>query len=139
MNFLEFTILWTDYDGMFKLAVRASSSTHAAYHETYLYPEDLEAFATELKDYPRASDAEVVLECGSKALNFHDYFRLRVFLLKLTGHSALEFESEVRGDPPLRAESHFFIPGWPADFNRLGSKLIAWLADTSAPVRIEWE
>jgi len=138
MNFLEFKILWTDYEGMVKLAVSGSSSTHAAYHETHLYPEDLKAFAEELKEYPRASDAEVVLECGGKGPNVHDYFRLRVFLLKVTGASALEFESEVRGDPPLRAESHFFIPGWPGDFNRVGTKLIAWLGDTSTPLRIEW-
>jgi hypothetical protein len=139
MNFLEFKILWTDSDGMVQLAVSASSLTHTAYHETYLYPTDLKAFAAELKEYPRDMDAEVVLECGAKAPNVRDYFRLRVFLLKRTGLSALEFESEVRGDPPLRAESHFFIPGWPADFNHMGSKLLAWLADTSAPVRIEWE
>lgn len=139
MNSLEIEILWTDDDGMVKLAVRASSFTHAAYHETYLYPDDLAAFAAELKEYPRANDHEIALECGSKAPNVHDYFRLRVFLLKRTGPSALEFESEVRGDPPYSAESHFFIPGWPADFNRLGSELIAWLADPSAPLRIEWE
>jgi hypothetical protein len=139
MNSLEFKILWTDDDGMVQLGVRASNFTHAAYHETYLYPEDLQAFAAELKEYPRAVDAEVVLECGAKARNFHDYFRLRLFLLKPTGQSALELESEVRGDPPLRAESHFFIPGWPADFNRLGSALLAWLADTTEPMRIEWK
>lgn len=139
MNFLELKILWTDDDGMVKLGVRVSSVTHAAYHETYLYPEDLEAFAAELKEYPRGIDAEVVLESGGKGPKVHDYFRLRVFLVKRTGLSALEFESEVRGDPPLRSESHFFLPGWPADFNRMGSELLAWLADTSAPVRIEWE
>lgn len=38
MNYLEFKILWTDDDGMVKLGVRASSFTHTAYHETYLYP-----------------------------------------------------------------------------------------------------
>jgi hypothetical protein len=123
---------------MVQLGVRASSFTHAAYHETYLYPDELEAFAAELKEYPRAIDAEVVLECGSKAPKWHDYFRMRVFLLKPTGQSALELESEVRGDPPIRAEIHFFIAGNPADFNRMGSELIAWLADTSAPLRIEW-
>ena len=139
MNSVEFTVLWTDYDGMFKLAVKGSSSLNAAYHETYLYPDDLEAFAAELKEFPRAAGAEVVLECGSKDPQWYGYFRMRVLLLSRRGPSALEIESEVREDPPVRAECHFFIPGMPADFNRLGSELTRWLADTSAPLCFEWK
>ncbi|HXS92152.1 MAG TPA: hypothetical protein VN705_22535 [Steroidobacteraceae bacterium] len=138
MNFLELTVLSTDDDGMVQLGVRAASSTHAAYHETHLYPDSLASFGEELKGFPRAVDTEVVLECGSKDPKWHDYFRMRVFLLKATGRSALELESEVRGTPPVRAESHFFIPGMPADFNRLGSGLVAWLANPSDPFRVEW-
>lgn len=139
MNSVEFTVQWTDSDGMVQLAVKASSSTHAAYHETYLYPESLGAFAAWLREFPQANGAEVVLESGSKDTKAYDYFRMRVVLLKPRGQSALEFESEVRGDPPTRAEIHFFIPGMPADFNRMGSELIAWLADTSEPLLIEWK
>ena len=140
MNSVGFTVLWTDYDGMFKLAVRASSYTHMAYHETYMYPQELETFAAELKEFPRAAGAEVVLESGSKDNpKAYDYFRMRVFLLTPLGYSALEFESEVREEPPVRAESHFFIPGMPSAFNRMGSSLSGWLADTSAPLLIEWK
>jgi hypothetical protein len=138
MNSVVFTVLWTDYDTMIKLGVKASSSIHAMYHETYLYPESLEEFAAALKDFPQSSTDEVVLESGSKEPKWHDYIPMRVFLLKLTGSSALEIESEVRGGPPVRAEAHFFIRGMPADFNRMGSALIAWLADTRMPLRIEW-
>ena len=123
---------------MVQLAVKVSSSFHAAYHETYLYPDSLEAFAAALKEFPRGTADEVVLECGSKDPKYYDYLRMRVFLVKPTGASALELESEVRGDPPVRAEAHFFIPGMPADFNNLGSALIGWLADTSLPLRFEW-
>ena len=139
MNSVEFTVLWTDYEGMFKLAVKASCPTHATYHETYMYPEELEAFAAELKEFPRAAAPEVVLESGAKDPQVYDYFRLRVFLLKPLGLSALEVESEVREHLPDRAEVHFFIPGMPADFNRMGSKLIGWLKDTSAPLVVEWK
>lgn len=124
MNSVEFTVLWTDDDSMFKLAVKASSSVHATYHEAYLYPKDLEEFATALKRYPRNSADEVILECGSKDPIWYGYLRLRVFLLSRRGPSALEVESEVREDLPFRAEAHFFIPGMPADFNRMGSGLI---------------
>ena len=139
MNSVEFAVVWTDYDGMFKVGVKASSSTHTAYHETYLYPDELEAFAAELKEFPRAAGAEVVLESGAKDPKYYDYFRMRVFLLKPLGLSALELESEVREDPPVRAEVHFFIPGMPADFNRMGSKLIEWLVDTNGPLVVEWK
>lgn len=139
MNSVEFSVLWTDYDGMFKLAVRASSSTHAAYHEIYLNPEELEAFAAGLKGFPQGAGAEVVLESGAKDPKFYGYFRMRVFLLRPQGYSALELESEVREDPPVTAEVHFFMPGMPADFNRMGSELTRWLADTSGPLVIEWK
>jgi hypothetical protein len=138
-NFVEFTVLWTDDDSMVRLAVKASSSVHVTYHETYLYPDDLEEFATALKEFPRSSADEVVLECGSKDPKWYGYLRLRVFLLSRRGTAALEVESEVREDPPVRAEAHFFIPGLPADFNKMGSALIAWLSDTRPPLRFEWK
>ena len=138
MNSVELTVLWTDDDGMIKLAVKASSSVHATYHEGYLYPDSLEEFAIALMEFPRDIADEVVLECGSKDPKWYGYLRLRVFLLTPTGRSALEVESDILEDPPDRAEAHFFIPGMPADFNRMGADLIAWLADTSLPLRFEW-
>ena len=138
MNSVELTVLWTDDDGMIKMAVKASSSLHATYNEAYLYPDSLEEFATALKEFPRNIEDEVVMECGSKDPKWHGYLRMRVFLLTPTGLSALEIESDVHEDPPDRAEAHFFIPGVPADFNRMGAELIAWLTDTSVPLRLEW-
>jgi len=139
MNSLEFKLLWTDdRDGMVQLAVKAVSADHAACNEIYLYPDELEEFAVRLKDFPQAADAEVVLECGSKDPEYYGYFWLRVFLLKPTGHSAVEIESEVHLDPPHRVEVRFFIPGMPADFNRMGADLMEWLANMSNPLRIEW-
>ena len=139
MNSVQFRILWTDDDGMIELAVKASGSTHTAYHKTYLYPYELEAFAAGLRDFPQVASPEVVLTSGSKDPKSYDYFRLRVLLLKPTGYSALEFDSEIRGDPPNRAEVHFFLPGLPADFNRMGSELSRWLTDTSEPLLFEWK
>lgn len=138
MNFVEFKVLWIDDDGMIQLAVKASNSVHAMYGEGYLYPDELEEFATALREFPRSSADEIVLECGSKDPKSYGYLRLRVFLLSLRGPSALEVESEVREDPPIRSEAHFFIPGLPADFNRIGADLTKWLADTRLPLRIEW-
>jgi hypothetical protein len=139
MNSIELTVLWTDDDGMLKLTVKVSSLVHATYHnEAYLYPDSLQEFASALKEFPRDSADEVVLESGSKEPKWYGYLRLRVFLLSPRGPSALEVESEVREDPPVRAEAHFFIPGMPADFNRMGAALTSWLADTTHPLRFEW-
>lgn len=76
------------------------------YHETYLYPNYLEAFATALQQFPRSSADEVILECGSKDPKWYGYLRLRVFLLSQRGPSASEVESEVREDPPVRSQSY---------------------------------
>lgn len=138
MNYLEFQVLWIDDDSMLQLGVRAANSFHAMHQEVYVYPEALEEFAAGLKEFPRDGAHEVGLRSGSKDPQWYGYLRMRLFLLKPTGLSALEIESEVRLAPPLRAEAHFFIPGLPADFNRIGSELNGWLSDTTRPFRIEW-
>ncbi|MFC4312199.1 hypothetical protein ACFPN2_24165 [Steroidobacter flavus] len=139
MNSLRFQVLWTDSDTMLSLAVTVSGSTHSTYHETYLYPETLTKFAAALENFPWNGATEASLESGAKDPQYHDYLRLRVFLIKPTGQSALEVESEVRGAAPLRAEAHFYVRGLPMDFNRVGAAINAWLTDTSAPLRVEWE
>ncbi len=131
--------MWTDDDGMLELSIRASSRAHTLYHETYVYPDALVAFGEKLKAFPQSATSEVALECGSKDPQFHDYIRLHLFVLKPTGSSALEIESEIGGSPPLRAENHFFIPGMPADFNRFGSELVAWVKNPDRPLRVEWQ
>ena len=138
MNSFELTVLGTDYDGLLELGLRASSEVHATYHEVYAYPATLTAFADDLKNFPSNVRSEVVVEFGSRDPHFHNYVRLRVFCLNPSGHSALEIESEARGAPPVCAECHFFIPGMPADFNRLGTMLAAWMEDPRIPMRAEW-
>jgi hypothetical protein len=139
MQSIHFEVLWTDYDGMLQLAIRASSETHTAYHETYSYPKDLMQFGEALKVYPTNQLSQAVFVSGSKEPQTHDFMQLKVFMLKSTGHSVLEFSSEVRGVPPVCAESHFFIPGFPADFNKLGAMLCDWLKNPDTPLAVEWQ
>ncbi|HEY5757543.1 MAG TPA: hypothetical protein VIU34_17060 [Steroidobacter sp.] len=58
MNFLQLEVVWTDSDDMLQLAVTATGTTHSAYHETYLYPESLAAFAAVLETFPTKGEAE---------------------------------------------------------------------------------
>jgi hypothetical protein len=103
-----------------------------------LYPNDLATFADALKAFPRDTKSEVVLEAGSKDPKWHGYLRLRVFVLNATGHSAMEVESDVRGSPPVSATSHFYVPGTPADFNRLGSEMSDWVKNPIDRLVVEW-
>lgn len=122
MNSAELTVVNEDDDGILMVAIRASSPSHSVYHETYLYPGDLVAFSDELMTFPRNQQAVVTIESGSKDSAYHEYIRICAFLHKANGRSLLEVESVVRGDDSARAEIHFFITGYPADFNRLGSE-----------------
>jgi hypothetical protein len=138
MSRVELSVVWTDDDGMLQLSIKTVSPTHASVQETYLYPDNLAKFADELRSFPRDTKSEVVLESGSKDPKWHDYLRLRVFVLKPTGYSAMEVESDVRGSPPVSATSHFYVPGTPADFNRLGSEMSDWLKNPIGRLVVEW-
>ena len=138
MSRFEFKVIWTDDDGMFQLGMSMSSSTHMTYHEAYVYPDSLSEFATALLSFPQDLKAEAILTCGSKDPQWYGYLRIRVFVLKPTGHSAMEIESDVRGVPPASATIHFFVPGAPADFNRLGTELLKWLERPAERLVVEW-
>jgi hypothetical protein len=138
MQRIGFEVIWTDDDGMFQLGVRVESATHSAYHETYTYPAGLLKFGEALAAYPNVVSSQVIFEAGSLNPEFHDFFRLKVFMLKVTGQSALEFTSVVRGSPPICSEDHFFVSGLPADFNRLGVALQDWLKKPDVPLVVEW-
>ena len=138
MSRIEFAVVWTDDDGMLQLQFKASTASHMTDHETYAYPDSLVKFGTALVEFPRDLKAEAILECGSKDPKWSDHLRLRVFVLKPAGHSAMEIESEVRGTPPVCATTHFYVPGKPADFNRLGTELLKWLARPAERLVVEW-
>jgi hypothetical protein len=135
---LEFKVLWRDSDEMLKLQVAASNGTHAAIHETYIYPQELQEFGTRLQDFPCEGAREVILESGSDDPRCHDQMCLRAFLLLPTGRSALEVKFETRGIPPASSRHLFYLTGEPAAFNRLGADLCAWETDKDAPMISEW-
>lgn len=51
----------------------------------------------------------------------------------------MEFETEVRGDPPVKAQCHFYISGLPADFNRIGKELAEWIRAPSERLQLKWQ
>ena len=96
-------------------------------------------FAQQLQEFPQDLKSNVVLELGSQTQEAHDYLLMKVLVLAPTGHSALEYRSRVCGRPPVRADSHFYVPGMPADFNSLGARLVAWLSEPKSPMIFEWD
>lgn len=139
MSRVEIKVLWTDDDGMLEAGFKIASSIHCTYHETYLYPESLATFAKSLIGFPESTDSEVVLKCGSADPKFRDSLELRAFVSNPGGHSALEVRSIVRGTPPVSAETHFYVPAMPADLNRLGAELSAWLESPTENLVVEWK
>ena len=135
---LEFKVLWRDTDEMLQLQIAASNATHAAVHETYVYPRELKEFGTRLQDFPSEGAREVTLESGSNDPRCRDQMSLRAFLLLPTGRSAIEVKFETRGDPPASSRHLFYLTGEPAAFNRLGADLLAWNTDTDVPMITEW-
>jgi hypothetical protein len=138
MNSIVLTVLWTDSDEMLQLGIRLSSRAHMLYHETYIYPDELMAFAKGMMTFPQNANSEVTMESGSRDPKLSDYIRLRAFVLTPNGHSAIEVESQIPGAAPLLAENHFYIPGLSADFDRLGADMAKWLGMRDEPLQVEW-
>jgi len=45
---------------------------------------------------------------------------------------------DVRGTPPNRSMSNFFLRCNPADLNELGRRIKAWLPNPSDQLAVEW-
>lgn len=138
MERVEFKTLWVDDDGMLSISVTASNGRNANSLDTFIYPNQLLAFAGELEKFPSSPGHEPLLESGSADPKWHDHLKIRAFMHDAAGHSAFEFRMENRGSPPAAAASHFYLPCNPADVNSLGAMLRVWLKDPSMPLCLEW-
>ena len=138
MPLLAFKSLWSDDDSMLQVAVTAANSTANATMEAYLYPDQIENFASELERFPTGAAHEVELESGSSNPKWYGHLRLRVYVKDGVGHSAVEVLMDRRGDPPNRASHHFYLPCNPADMNELGRRLKQWISEPSRQAAVEW-
>jgi hypothetical protein len=135
---VELKTIWTDYDGMLKIMVRASGAGIAASIEIYSYPADVEAFASRLEAFPISPKDEVVWESGGPDPKWYEHMLLRAYVLNGSGHSAIEVLMDVRGAPPNRSKSNFFLRCNPADLNELGRGIKAWLPNPKEHLSVEW-
>src|SRR5690606_28437008 len=97
------------------------------------------AFAEALTHFPTGANSEYQLVCGAKDPAWHDYLRMQASLIRATGQSVLEIESQVRGSPPATAECHFYVAGMPADFNAMGAAISAWVQNPREMLHVEWK
>jgi hypothetical protein len=135
---VELKSVWTDDDGMLQIAVRAVGEGNAASMEVYSYPADIELFASRLEAFPCSPKDEVCWESGETDPKWHGHMLLRAHVLNGSGHSAIEVVMDVRGDPPGRSKSNFYLRCNPADLNELGRRIKAWLPDSSEQLAVEW-
>jgi hypothetical protein len=138
MSRVELKKVWTDNDGMLQLEVGASNGRTSARMELYAYPADVLSFASALEGFPANAESEVVWESGGADPKWFGHMRLRAHVLDGSGHSALEILMEVRGIPPNSAMSKFSLRSNPADLNELGRRIMAWLAEPSEQLTVEW-
>lgn len=138
MPFIAFKSVSSDDDGMLQIDVTAANSYAAATMDVYLYPDEIENFATELERFPTALAHEVVLESGSSDPKWYGHLRVRVYVMDRAGHSAVEVLMDRRGKPPGRASHHFYLTCNPADMNELGRRLKQWISHPAQEVRVEW-
>ena len=135
---VELKTIWTDDDGMLQIVVGAFSGSSSASMEVYTYPADVESFAVQLQTFPATHLDEVAWESGDTDPKWYGHMLLRAHVLDGVGHSAIEVLMDVRGDPPNRAMSNFFLRCNPANLNELGRRIQAWLTDPSQQLTVEW-
>lgn len=135
---VTFKTIWTDYDGMLQIVVGAFNGSSSASMDVYSYPADVESFAMQLQTFPATPTDEVVWESGDPDPKWSGHMLLRAHVLDGLGHSAIEVLMDVRGNPPSRAKSHFFLRCNPADLNELGRRIQAWLPDPTQQLTVEW-
>lgn len=138
MPHIQLESLWTDTDEMLQLDITASNDAQVGRQDFYVYPEQLEAFARELMAFPKDRGHTVSLEYGEDP-QFYCYVRIRALVLDSRGHSALEVSLDNRQDPPLKAESLFYMACEPATVNVFGKNLLSWTKEMTEPLRYEWK
>jgi hypothetical protein len=135
---VELKTIWTDDDGMLQIVVGAANGSASASMEVYSYPDEIESFATRLESFPSDQEDQVAWESGDADPKWYGRMLLRAHVLDGSGHSAVEVLMDVRGEPPKRATSNFFMHCNPADLNELGRRINAWLPNSSEQLSVEW-
>ena len=123
---------------MLQLEVTASNDVQVGNQDFYVYPETITEFGKKLLEFPKTASDVVAIEYGTEP-DYYCYFRLSAVVLDLRGHSALEIKFNNRGDPPIKAECHFFLACEPATINELGKRLLAWSNEMKEPFHHEWK
>ena len=138
MSRVELKAIWTDDDGMLQIRVGAAGGDTSAWMEVYSYPADVELFASRLENFPTTPNEQVAWESGDTDPKWYGHMLLRAHLIDGVGHSAVEVLMDVRGAPPNRSMSNFFLRCNPADLNELGRRIKAWLPNPSDQLSVEW-
>ena len=106
------------------LVVAASNGRQQGELEIYANAEDLGEIARRLRQFPWTRE-DILWELGSEHPEdrFAFYFRFRVFLVSVSGRSAVELRFNNNEAPPSREISEFSLEVLPADLDRLAELL----------------
>ncbi len=129
--------LWSDTDGMLQVEVFLEGNGYSATQDIYVYPNELQAFAERLKNFPSSVTDEAVLEVGSTQANAYCWLKLRAYLYDSLGHSALELSVQRNAAPQLCARSQFSVLVEAASLNTLGAEIANWACANDQPLVFE--
>ena len=104
------------------LAMIASNGRVRGRLEFYLGAPMLTQWAEGMEKFPRHARSSLLWELGSERPEDRcaSYFRMRVFVVDVQGHSAIHFVFNNNRELPRREISEFCIESDPAPINRLG-------------------
>ena len=127
MKYLRFKKLWEDDDGLLQIKVSASNSILSTTQDFYIYPEELQSFSRNLKDYfPKLGKGEVILKYGSEVENYYSYVKLRFFYINLKTIGIQVRTNNLKSGLEL-AVSEFYIETTLDSVNALGNKMLQWI------------
>ena len=117
---------------MLELRFAVAGGGYEAWEDVYMYPDSIQLFAKQLKDFSGEASEEAILEAGSTEPNALNWLRLRAYVVDPFGHSAFQFASSRNGTPVNAHKFDFSRPIEVAALNEMGSALEAWVLSDDA-------
>lgn len=129
--------LWTDEDELMRVRISLAGNRRHSWGEAYCYPETFSQFGQALIEFPKSTSDEVKFELGSIDPSYPDYLFIRAFIYDNSGHCALEFKMESRGNSLASSSVRFSVPTEAAALNEMGRKIVVWSLSPKEPFTFE--
>lgn len=118
------------------MGIWASNGYYQSFQDVYIYRDDLNKWAEDLRTFPRDLHHTAIFQYGIDDSKFYAKVRLTAFVYESTGASALEVVVDNHAERPFQARAEFCIHCSPAAIKELGEMILDW--DTQKNLMMEW-